>query len=228
MEPRKLLLTTACLLGAMTLQISPAKAEGYPFDMAARNKDALFVHSVNCYAYAVGAYQPGAHLPVPGQFAGLPHWNPGEIDRADFLRRVAADGLIQTETPVDKPGHSLVALFLQEEDGKVESQHWVVQNSNGIVSHKTGDSHATPVYAEDGSIVQSIADLKDASLVEGFTFAGFFQVPNYPRTVTQFPFEQRLQEPPNRGFLLNIADAILQYRPPYTPRLNRQLPHWGR
>jgi hypothetical protein len=124
----------------------------------------------NCYSYAINhPDNPPGWKSSPGEAAGLGIAKKNKFDAKDLTRLVEKDGLLPAgDTPVQKKGYYLVALFVIPQD----DFHFLRQDKDGKWSHKPGDEEVTNVDFKD----KLITDPKQAALGK-YQFVSYFYVP---------------------------------------------------
>jgi hypothetical protein len=137
--------------------------------------DPQIVNRTNCYAYA--ANDPFGHAlgkPQPGDHGGHPF---SDVDCLSLGNAAISDGMTPGSNPPNPPpGYYPVALVL---DPGVD-YHWYRQDSNGLWSHKPGNTLATDVDASGQLISDPEMADRDYNSIGGpsySVFCGYYYVP---------------------------------------------------
>lgn len=148
----------------------------------------------NCYGYAAGSIgngfmqtPSGMFIPVmavPGALSG----HPMEIFTPEELRRaVVADGFDplnpedyagQDIATLQRPGYTLVASFLKEEN---PAFHFAVRGKDGEWTHKNGSSAVIKVRIgalDDNTLLRTPHEHPEDYLGPAYTFAGYYWRPD--------------------------------------------------
>jgi len=120
----------------------------------------------NSYSYAANDKREQNPFPQPGQKSRR---TLKKLTIAEIVQNMKADGFIEAEGPVVKPGHYLVALAVDPR----RDFHLMRQDSNGRWSHKPGAREVTNKDWDGRAIVRP----EKANWGPYAQFVGYFLVP---------------------------------------------------